>query len=457
MNERSGSTDNLGALAPWAQELAQTFVSLSSDIALVIDDGGVIRSVAQSGTQPMAPAAAQWVGRPWVETVSTPMRRKVEALLHDVTSTGLARRREISFAGAGGSDIPVACTAIRLGREGPVIAVGRDLRAIAAIQQRFLEAQQDLERGYWKARQAESQERQLHQVLTDAVLVADGESLRVVAATRSAVARLAAPERLIGRAIDALFDATSRGAVHELMVTARGAGKPVELRARLAGEPVTCSIAATPFRAGQDQRLLVRLRSATAPKAPPLGVPAREAAAVADASGRVLSCDAAFIDLLQARDDTALIGRPVADWLGADPQEMLTLFDDVRREGLAERDHVVLRAGESGQAVQISATWLPEADRECIGLVLRVAEPRLASLGDAQAAFAEAWGRLSRQLGTEPLPVMLRRATALAQQHFIRIALQDSAGNPQAAAEMLGISERSLAQRRRQDGGGDPA
>ena len=175
MNERSGSTDNLGALAPWAQELAQTFVSLSSDIALVIDEGGVIRSVAQSGTQPMAPAAAQWVGRPWVDTVSTPMRRKVEALLNDVTSTGLARRRGISLAGAGGSDIPVACTAIRLGREGPVIAVGRDLRAIAAIQQRFLEAQQDLERGYWKARQAESQERQLHQVLTDAVLVADAE------------------------------------------------------------------------------------------------------------------------------------------------------------------------------------------------------------------------------------------------------------------------------------------
>ncbi|TXC66370.1 hypothetical protein FSC37_12435 [Piscinibacter aquaticus] len=152
VNERSGSTDDLGALAPWAQELAQTFVSLSSDIALVLDESGVIRSVAQSGAQPMAPAAAEWVGRPWADTVATPMRRKVEALLNDVTSTGLARRREISHSGAGGADIPVAYTAIRLGRDGPVIAVGRDLRAIAAIQQRFLDAQQDLERGYWKAR-----------------------------------------------------------------------------------------------------------------------------------------------------------------------------------------------------------------------------------------------------------------------------------------------------------------
>ena len=54
-----------------------------------------------------------------------------------------------------------------------MIAVGRDLRAIAAIQQRFLDAQQDLERGYWKARQVESQERQLYQVLNDGVMTVD--------------------------------------------------------------------------------------------------------------------------------------------------------------------------------------------------------------------------------------------------------------------------------------------
>ncbi len=456
MNERSGSTDDLGALAPWAQELAQTFVSLSSDIALVMDETGVIRSVAQSGTQPMAPGAAHWVGRPWVDTVSTPMRGKVEAILHDVTSTGLARRREISHSVAGGNDIPVAYTAIRLGREGPVIAVGRDLRAIAAIQQRFLDAQQDLERGYWKARQAESQERQLHQVLTDAVLVADGQSLRVVAASRSAEARLAAPERLMGRTIDALFDATTRGAVHELLVTARATGRPVELRARLAGEPVGCSVAATPFRAGDEQRLLVRLRSSAPPAKPVLGRPAREAAAVTDSSGRVLSCDAAFTAMLQAHDDIALIGRPIADWLGAQPEEAAELLDQVRREGLAERDAMQLGVGDAG-AVQVSATWLAEGDRECVGLVLRRVEPQLATLDEAQAAFAEAWARLSRQLGATPLPVMLRQATAMAQQHFIRIALQRSAGDTKAAAGLLGISERSLAQRRDVGEEGEPS
>ena len=456
MNQRSGSTDDLGALAPWAQELAQTFVSLSSDIALVLDESGVITSVAQSGKEPVAPAASQWVGRSWADTVSGTMRRKVEAMLQDVASTGLARRREINHAGAGGAEIPVAYTAIRLGAHGPVIAVGRDLRAIAAIQQRFLDAQQDLERGYWKARRAETQERQLYQVLTDAVLVVDAGSLHIVSANRAAAMRLASAGTLVGRTVDELFDARSRGPVGELMVAARSAGQPVELRARIAGDPVTTSVAATPFRAGDEQRLLVRLRTSGSPLAPAAGALEREAAVVADSSGCMLTCDAAFTALLQAADDTVLVGKPLSDWLGEQPEQIAALLQEVRHSGLAEREAMTLRVGNR-PTVQVSATWLTEGDQECIGLVLRLTTPHVAELSEAQAAFAEVWTRLSDQLGTIPLPEMLRQATALAEQHFIRIALQRSAGDVAAAATLLGVSRDSLAQRQRRDGrGSDP-
>ena len=456
MNQRSGSADDLGALAPWAQELAQTFVSLSSDIALVLDDTGVITSVAQSGPQPVAPSASQWVGRSWADTVSGPMRRKVEALLSDVATSGLARRREIFHPGAGGADIPVAYTAIRLGRNGPVIAVGRDLRAIAAIQQRFLDAQQDLERGYWRARQAESQERQLHHVLTDAVLILDAQTLQVVSANRAAQSRLAELGSLPGDGLVGFFDQRSQGAVHELLSTARTHGRPVELRARLRGDPVTSSVAATPFRSGDEQRLLVRLRSATAPPAPAAGALEREAAAVTDSSGRILTCDAAFIALLEASDDTALIGRNVSEWLGDMPEQIDLLLQEVRRSGLAERDALGLRVGPRA-VVRVAASWLTEGDQECIGLVLRLAEPRIAALGEAQSAFVEAWTQLTSQLGTSPLPVMLRQATALAEQHFIRMALQRAEGDAAGAAQALGISRDSLARRQRRDRGrGDP-
>ena len=156
---------DLGALAGLAPELANAFASLASDIALVIDADGVIRNVALSDNT-IARRADQWVGSHFIDTVTQDTRGKIESLLQEVQCNGVSRRREVNLPGAGDTSIPVVFAAIRLGADGPVLAVGRDMRAIAAIQQRFLDAQQELERDYWRQRQAESRYRQLFQVAT---------------------------------------------------------------------------------------------------------------------------------------------------------------------------------------------------------------------------------------------------------------------------------------------------
>lgn len=456
MNQRSGKPGDLSALSPWVNELAQTFVSLSSDIALVLDGGGVITQVAQSQGEPMAPSAAQWVGRRWADTVTGETRRKIELLLGDVASTGLARRREVSHpAGAAGAEIPVAYTAIRLGHDGPVLAVGRDLRAIAAIQQRFLDAQQELERGYWKARQAETRERALLQVATDAVLVVDAESGAVISANPVAAQRVGlARSALAGRRAAEFFDEHSRNPVEELMAAARSSGRPVELRARLAGSQSLTSVSATAFRVADRQRLLLRLRSVeirapgAAPALPIAGV--GEAVAIADSSGRIRSCDAAFVALLGARDEAALVGRSLGDCLGEPAALLDELLAEVRREGLAERAGLRLRpASGTVVAADLSASWLTEDDQEGVGLVLRRRAVRDDAAAAAQQAFAAAWAALDSQLGHASLPDLLREAGALAERHFIGQALQRAGGDTAAAARLLGVSSDRLVQRSR--------
>jgi hypothetical protein len=140
---------DLEVLAAWAPELADTFVALSCDIALVIDADGRIATLAQHEAQPIAPPA--WIGTAWVDTVSPDSRAKVEQILSDVVATGQARRREINHPDAIGGAAPVAYSAARLGERGPTLAVGHDLRAQAALQQRFVAAQEALERSYWNA------------------------------------------------------------------------------------------------------------------------------------------------------------------------------------------------------------------------------------------------------------------------------------------------------------------
>jgi hypothetical protein len=142
---------DLQVLAAWAPELADTFVALACDIALVIDAEGRIAKLAQHETHPIAPPS--WIGCDWAQTVSPDSRPKIMQMLADVAATGHARRREVNHPDAIGGPAPVAYSAARLGETGPMLAVGHDLRAQAALQQRFVAAQEALERSYWNAQQ----------------------------------------------------------------------------------------------------------------------------------------------------------------------------------------------------------------------------------------------------------------------------------------------------------------
>jgi hypothetical protein len=148
------ASSDLQVLAAWAPELADTFVALSCDIALVVDDAGRIAHLSQHETHPIAPTA--WVGQAWRDTAGVDSRDKTDALLDEATSAGLSRRREINHPDAIGGPVPVAYSAARLGHHGPTLVIGHDLRRQAAQQQRFVAAQEALERSYWHAQRRDS-------------------------------------------------------------------------------------------------------------------------------------------------------------------------------------------------------------------------------------------------------------------------------------------------------------
>lgn len=149
MSMDSPTPADLGLLAPWAPELAETFVALSCDLALLLDDEGVILKIAQHAARPLAPEA--WIGQTWGATVAADSRPKTQRMLADVITSGAARRRELNHPAAVGGEAAVAYAAVRLGQQGPILVVGHDLRESMAMQQRFVVAQQALERSYWNA------------------------------------------------------------------------------------------------------------------------------------------------------------------------------------------------------------------------------------------------------------------------------------------------------------------
>ena len=460
---------DLDALAGFAPELANTFATIASDIALVIDAAGVIRNVAL-GDAAIGRRADEWVGCQFIDTVTQDSRSKLELLLKDVRSTGVSRRREVNLAVAGGVNIPVAFAAIRLGANGPVLAVGRDLRAIAAIQQRFVAAQQELERDYWRQRQTEARYRLLFQVATDAVLVVDAATLTIIEANRAAAELFGcAPGQMAGQHVAAGIDNASRPAVKELLSVTRASGKPAEIRARLGaqgGQPSLglVDVSATPFRAtseGSSQLLLlVRMRSTerrsndAARRLADFVEHTPDAVVITDSNGRLQSANPAFLALCPAgATDSQTKGRTLSDLLGDPGHRLASLVAEVRRNGIATQVRAPIgglrgiRAGGRPDEVEVSAALLPEGDQECIGFILRRHPPRNDLQLQPVDGLAVAIENLAAQLGRVSLPELVQEATHLAERHLVRSALERARGHAPTAADWLGITPESLSLR----------
>jgi transcriptional regulator PpsR len=433
---------DLGALSALAPELASTVASLAGDIALVVDAQGVVRNVAV-GEAALGASADSWIGRPWADTVTDDTRRKIEDLLSEVQLSGRSRRREVNHPSAAGLDIPVAWAAVRLGDTGPVLAVGRDLRAVAAIQQRFLESQQELERDYWKRRQTEARYRLLFQVATDAVLVLDADTHHILEANRAAGQMFGQPaDRLVGLPANDTIEAASRPALEQLLINARSTGRAGEIRVRVNDRSGAVEISATPFRTDQNLLLLVRARVAGPTETQTLLAEvvehARESVVVTDIAGRVLAANPAFLTLTH---QSAVEGKDLGDLLGDHGDRLRTLIADARRHGIAAR-MVLARDGQA--PIEASAMLLPEGDQERIGFSLRPAEGRSAPALGPAADLAAAIEHLTEQVGQRPLPHLMREAMALAERHLIDAALAEHGVDHDAAAAALGLSRENL-------------
>lgn len=447
-------TQRLSELAP---ELASTVVRVAGDIALVIGDDGVIRTVAE-GSVPLHADGSAWVGKPWTETVGDAARQKVELLLQEAQRHGVSQRRELTHPAGGGHEIPVSWAAVRLGDSGPVLAVGRDLRAVSAIQQRFLDAQQELEREYWQRRQADARYRQLFQVANDAVVVLDAEDFGVVEANPAAM-------RLLGLGSERLHQSIEPAglpALDELLITARATGRAAEVRLRVAASGTAIDLSATPFRADGRLSLLLRARRADAGHADPqvardFIVQTPDAVVVTDTVGRVLWANPAFVELGQAASESRLRGALLADALGGDALQWATLLAKVRTHGIIGQTTVSLRpSGSPALLASVSAALLAEGDQEHIGFTLRL-DAATAAVAGSPEELSHDMGQLAGHLGRLTLDQLLGEASRMAEVHFIQAALRSTGGRLDAAAELLRVSTQQLASRMHELGLPPPA
>ena len=114
----------------------------------------------------------------------------VRRLILDARETGVSAFRQVTQRFPSGLELPMEYTTVRLGTRSGLVAIGKNLLAVAELQSRLVAAQQAMERDYWKLREVETRYRHLFDSSNDAVLMVRATNLRIVEANPVAIRAL---------------------------------------------------------------------------------------------------------------------------------------------------------------------------------------------------------------------------------------------------------------------------
>jgi transcriptional regulator PpsR len=460
-------------------EAAATLIEASSDVALIVDAGGVIRDMAIHSDDLATEMAGcdTWLGQPWLNTVATDSRAKVEALLRDAGTSDQPMWRHINHPSARGGSVPILYCGVQVGDDGRVVVFGRDLRALSALQQRLVDAQQSMERDYARLRHVETRYRLLFEMSSEAVLVLDAATQKVADANPAARQLFGdAAKGVLGRPFLDIFDADSAPTVQGLLSLVRTAGRGDDVRARLAdggagaaaGREVTVS--ASLFRQEAASLLLVRLPAVNTvpalvndePKIKTKLLQVVESApdgfVVTNIDGRILTANAAFLDMAQLPSEEQARGEPLERWLGRPGVDLDVLIANLRQRGTIRLFATTLR-GEFGETseVEISGVSVVNGGLPVLGFAIRNIDRRLSPAAATVREMPRSVEQLTELIGRVSLKDLVREATDMIERLCIESALELTGDNRASAAEMLGLSRQSLYVKLRRYGLGDLA
>ena len=455
MDARSTGSDSIPFTAPAETigvldaAVAARLLGATGDVTFVIDAGGVIRDVAIANPDLALDGLGEWIGRSWAETVTIESKPKIAEMLRDAGAA--PRWRQVNHAVARG-EVAVRYLAMDAGEDGRVIAIGRDLRATAALQQRLLGAQQSMERDYIRLRQAESRYRQLFELSSEAVLIVDAATRRITDANPAARTLVGGrKDNLAGQAFSAILHSEDRDAGVALLGAVAATEKVPPLGVRMADGRQACALSATLFREGRGAYFLVRLTPLTAASDASADraleailerIP--DAFVLTDEALTILAQNSAFLDLTQVARAEQVTGQPLGRFVGRPGIDLTLLVQQLREHG-AVRNFTTIVRGDYGlqDEVELAAVATEENGRPCYGITLRNVGPLRAArqpVGEAPRSVEQ----LTELVGRVSLREIVRESTDLIERLCIEAALSYTSDNRASAAEILGLSRQSL-------------
>jgi transcriptional regulator PpsR len=430
--------------------------TVQPDITLLLDMEGVIREATLSPAMG-AESVDGWLGRPWVEIAGEMGGDKVKRMVDDARVSGISAFRQINQRFPSGLEIPMEYTTVLLGGRAGMLAIGKNLQAVAELQSRLIAAQQTMERDYWKLREIETRYRLVFDASNEAVLIVSAANLRIIEANPTAVDALNSQRRrnedLSGRELLHEVAAGDREAVRDMLARIRERGKALSILVHLGPEAKPWMLRGSLITAEPGHVFLLQFTAAT-----DLSAPVEKAGhstvedlidhlpdgfVALDDAGIIRHANQAFLGLVQLGSKGSAIGESLGRWLWQPGADLHALLVNIQKHKTIRLFTTTIR-GELGTETEIEiSAGTGEAEQGQIGVLLRNVARRLPSGGEADL-LRSALRSMSEQIGKSSLRSLVKNTVGIVEQHYVKQALELAGGNRTATAELLGLSRQSL-------------
>ena len=419
------------------------------DVTIRLDRDGIIQDTIVSeriASETLRP----WHGRRWAETVAQSALDKLRRMVQDALTTGVSAFTPISQRFPSGLEMPLEYTAVSLGADSGLIAIGRQYHVVSELESRLLATQKAMEQNHWKLRDVETRYNVIFNAAIDPVLLIEVDTLRIIDANPAANRTLG-----IGPNWNFLTEIAEadRTPFLAMMDRARDYGQAPGVIVHLGAERRSWIVRTATVESVDTPSYLLYLtqvgsidRLAEAPPRPacaPLISKLPDGIVIIDRDGQIREANTAFLDLIEAASAEMVLGARLDRWLLSEGTGLATLLDLIRSHGSLKLLPATLH-GEHGAAIAVEISAGTEGN--LIGMVIRDVSRRLNSASPATVEESIRSALQSRQWATHQtsLPHALETATAIIERHYILDALDHAAGNRKAAAAAIGLSRQSL-------------
>jgi transcriptional regulator PpsR len=455
-----------GGTVPSHQDAATAFqdpavvasiLAAAVDLTVLMTPDGIICDQVMAGPDLPLGLFTGWPGKQLSETVTVESKPKIEQMLGEAGVVSPPRWRQVNHPVSDGRDIPISYSAVKVGPQGHIIAIGRDMSKVAVLQQRLLSAEQAVEQEYQRLRNAETRFRVLLQSATDAIVIVDARSGRIVECNPAASSVLNRPVKKLQNAIiDEVFHNDDVDSVKSALDGLRSLGKTEDIVLSPSDTQQQAVVSFSMFRQENATYFLLRMvphsvgTSAvvlprTQSKVVKIISEMPDGFVVTDTDLKILSANAAFLEFVQLASEEQARGVSLDRWLGRQGVDVNLIVSQLLDKGEIRNFQTILR-GQFGamEDVEVSAVAVTEGETPCFGFALHQTSRQNARVSKQDQGLLRSVDEFTRLVGKVPLKDLVRESTDIIERLCIEAALQMNGDNRAGAAEMLGLSRQSL-------------